>query len=446
MGYLIGLDIGTSSIKGVLMEQDGTVQQTARVPFSYLPLGQNRSELDPDAYLNVCFSAIRTLTEAADGDVLAVTASSASGNLILVGRNGEPLTNILGWQNHRVTNEVAEVLGDIDYDAYYRKIGWPIEMTDMPLAELCYLKVHDPELLSEAETVAMSTEYLCYKMTGKWGISRSNGVTFYLIDRTTGTYIRPFIDKLGIALSKLPPVYESGTVLGAVTEEAAHLTGLKAGTPVVLGSFDHPSAARGAGVLHEGEMLLSLGTSWVGFFPVKDEEKAFELRELVDPFLTPAGCFGVMTSVASLAGRLQLYTEKMIDDGPEGYKTLSALAKKSVPGAKGLTIDLFEDPDETLLRDHRKEEIARAVMECAVRLLKERLDFFRAHGVDAKEAVLVGGPSEDPFWLKLIEGMTGIRVKPANGAYTGAVGAAILAGIGVGVYQDEEDAASRIRG
>ncbi|MBR4767801.1 MAG: hypothetical protein IK088_02375, partial [Lachnospiraceae bacterium] len=423
MGYLIGLDIGTSSIKGVLMDQGGTVKKTARVPFTYLPLGPNRSELDPTAYTDVCFSAIRTLAEAADGEVLAVTASSASGNLILVGENGEPLTNILGWQNNRVTNEVKEVFGEIDREAYYRRIGWPLEMTDMPLAELCYLKVHDPERLAKAKTVAMSTEYLCFKMTGKWGISRSNGVTFYIIDRTTGEYVRPVIDKLGITLDQLPPVFQSGTVLGTVTREASPLTGLPEGTPVVLGSFDHPSAARGAGVLEEGQMLLSLGTSWVAFYPIRDGEKAFEVRGLYDPFLSPSGCAGVMSSVASLAGRLESYTSKLIDDGPEGYKTLSALAKESVPGANGLTIDLFDEPDESLLKTRRKEDIARAVMEGAVSLLKKHLTSFKEKGIFAEEAVLVGGPSEDPFWLELIETITGIRVKPANGSYTGAVGA-----------------------
>lgn len=444
MEYLIGLDIGTSSVKGVLLTADGYVAHSAKGTFAYDRTG-SRVELQPEGYLSVCLDTIRELANAAKGaPIKGVCASSASGNLLLLDREGRPLTNIIGWQDARVTNEARELLPDLDRETFYRQIGWPFGFTSMALAQLCYIKKHDPELLARCGTAAMSTEYLYFALTGKWGISPSAGITYYLIDRQTGKYIRPILDRLGLDEAQLPPVLPCGTVLGGVLPDAAARCALPAGTPVMLGSFDHPSAARGAGVLHEGEMLLSCGTSWVAFFPVKDAEKGFAAGALVDPFLSPKGCHGVMSSVTSLSERLQYYTARYIDDSPQMFATLSALAQKSVSGAHGLTIDLLNEPEEKL-GACPKEDVARAIMEGAVSLLKNKLVTLAQYGITAKRAVMVGGPSADPYWTRLIGQMCDLDVSVIHGAFAGAVGAAVIAGVGSGIYENEDAARTVIR-
>ena len=446
MEYLIGLDIGTSSAKGVLLTTDGEVIHSARGAFPYDRTSDGRVELKPEAYLSVCLETTRELALAAKGGTIkGLCASSASGNLVLLDKENKPLTNIIGWQDGRVTNEAKELLSDLDKDTFYRQIGWPYGFRFMPLSQLCYMKQHTPELLERCGTAAMSTEYLYYALTGKWGISPSAGITYYLIDQQKGAYIAPLLTRLGLHKAQLPPILPCGTVLGGVQEEMAARCGLPAGTPVILGSFDHPSAARGAGVLEEGELLLSCGTSWVAFFPVKDKEKGYAAGALVDPFLSPQGCYGVMSSVASLSGRLEYYTHRYIDASDQAYSKLSELARQSVPGANGLQIDLLSEPDDGKLTSCSKADVARAVMEGAVRLLKERLDTLAQHGITATRAVMVGGPSADPYWLELIGQMCHLEVKVVHGAYAGAVGAAILAGIGTGIYKDEKEAQARFQ-
>lgn len=447
MEYLLGLDIGTSSVKGVLMTTDGQVAHSAKGAFTYDKTDAGKVELEPKQYLDVCLKTIRELAEAAKGDpIKGLCASSASGNLLLLDKENKPLTNIIGWQDARVTNEARELLSDIDKDAFYRQIGWPYGFRFMPLSQLCYMKKHTPELLNRCGTVAMSTEYLYYALTGKWGVSPSAGITYYLIDQEKGTYIQPLLEKLGLHKAQLPPILPCGTVLGGVKEELAARCGLPAGTPVVLGSFDHPSAARGAGILHEGELLLSCGTSWVAFLPVRDKEKGFAAGALVDPFLSPQGCYGVMSSVASLSGKLQRYVHRYIDASDQAYSKLSELARQSVPGANGLQIDLLSEPDDGKLASCSKADVARAIMEGAVRLLKERLDTLAQHGITAKHAVMVGGPSADPYWMELIGQMCHLEVKVVHGAFAGAVGAAVIAGVGVGEYKSEEEAQARFQG
>lgn len=437
---LIGLDIGTSSVKGILTTNEGEIIKTTHKHFWYHYLDNGGVEISADDYIHVCFEAI---SELAEGDITidGICASSASGNLLLLDANDRPITPIFNWQDKRVTTEATEVLGEMDTAEFYKKTGWPFSYKTMPLALLCYIKKHDPEKIRQCGKVCMSTEYLYFRLTGKWGISTSAGTPFYLIDQKSGKYISEILEKIGINEDHLPPVLSCGSVLGGVTKEAEEFCGLKEGTPVILGSFDHPSAARGVGVLKEGEMLLSCGTSWVAFMPVNDRAKAEKAKALIDPFLSyKAGAWGAMVSAASLSERIKLYVNRYIDDSKSGYKVLSSLAEKNHSG--GLTLNIQDAPDDRDIEGYSKGNIARAIMESAIRILKAKLSQLEEAGLRAHAAVMVGGPSENPMWRKLIWEMCGIKVAVKHGAYAGAVGAAAIAGIGIGLFQNEEEAAT----
>lgn len=441
MEYLIGLDIGTSSVKGVLMTTEGRIAYGTKAVFTYYTSDDGSVEMKPEEYLSACFRATKDLVNAAKGArIKGVCASSASGNLILLDKNCKPITNIISWQDSRVQEEAKEVLERIDKDTLYQQVGWGFDEKTFPLAQLCYLKKHKPELLERCGMVTMSTEYLYYSLTGEWGISASAATPFYLADQVKGEYINSVLDILGISKAKLPPIMQCGTIIGHVHEEMEERSGIPSGTPIILGSFDHPSAARGVGVLEEGDMLLSCGTSWVVFLPIADRNKGIAAKLLVDPFLAPEGSYGVMSSIASLSGRLQLYTNRYIDKSNKAFQILSELARQSEPGANGLCINPLEEPDDNRMNVYDKKDIARAIMEGTVKLLRQRLNDLAEVGIKAQRAVMVGGPSEDPFWIQLIEEMCEIPVKVVHGAFAGAVGAAVIAGIGVGEYENEEEA------
>jgi len=441
MNYLIGLDIGTSSVKGVLMTEDGKIIKTAHGAFSYTRTDNGGVEIEADKFVDVCFGAIKELSENADGMIKGICASSASGNLVVLDKDMKPATPIFNWQDSRTTNEAKEILGEIDLNAFYRQIGWPFSYTGFPLALGCYVKKHTPEKIEKCGMFCMSTEYLYYRLTGKWGISSSAGTPFYLIDQNTGEYIPEILEALDITESRVPPIMPCGSSLGNVTEEATEKCGLSVETEVVLGSFDHPSAARGVGVFEEGEILLSCGTSWVGFCPIKDRDKAADAGVLIDPFLSPkGGCWGTMVSVPSVAERIKLYVNKYIDSTENAYQVLEELAEKSTSGADGLKINLYDEPYDDKILSFSKESIARAIMEGTVNLLKEKLNVIKDMGIDTKSAVMVGGPSQSKLYQRLIEELCGISVRVIHGANAGAVGAAMLAGIGTGLYSGEADA------
>lgn len=439
MSYLIGLDIGTSSVKAILMSLDGKVQKVSKGTFCYNKTQDGRVEISAHDYSKVCFDVIKTLATWAKGDVKAVCASSASGNVLILDKENKPVTQIINWQDKRVKDEAMDILPHLDLDAFYRKTGWRFGYKTFPLAQVCYIKKHNPELLSMAGKVCMSTEYLYFLLTGKWGISTSAGTPFFFIDQTTGKYIPEIIECLGLHEDMFPPVMKEGKILGGILPEMAELTGLKAGTPIVLGTFDHPSAARGVGVLKEGKVLLSCGTSWVTLFPIATRERIVNANMLIDPFLSnEGGCWAGMNSVPSISNRINLYVNRYIDNSPQSFEILSILARRGETGAGGLKINPFDEPDDNKILKYSLNNIARAIMEGTVQLLKNNIDALKENGIYAKEGIMVGGPSEDPYWIELIENICNIKLKVIHGQYAGAVGAAKMAGVAVGIYENIE--------
>ena len=442
MDCLIGLDIGTSSVKGVLITADGKIIHSVRAPFIYQRSGA-KVEIAPDVFLETCYFAIRCLAEHTTADIKAVCASSASGNLLLLDNAGNPLTNIINWQDQRPDVESALELKNIDSNTVYQTVGWGVTHKSFPLAQLCYMRRYTPQLLDECAVICMSTEYLYFKLTGQWGISTSAGTPFYLIDQVDSVYSKQILDTLNIDEAKLPPIYSNCHILGYIQTSSSKACGLTPGIPLILGTFDHPSAARGVGVLNEGQMLLSCGTSWVTLYPIKDRQKALSAKMLVDPFLSPIGPWAGMTSLSALSENLQHCILHLLGESESPFQLLSTLASQSVPGANGLRIDPTDPPSPTNITCFSNSDIARAIMEGTVGLLKHHIDALAAQGITATSAIMVGGPSEDPLWASLIKEICGISVEITRGAYAGAVGAAMIAGIGVGIYTNENDAITK---
>jgi len=193
-----------------------------------------------------------------------------------------------------------------------------------------------------------------------------------------------------------------------------------------LGAFDHPSAAYGAGVTAEGKMLLSCGTSWVGFTPVRGRKKVLAANLLCDPFLEEDDLWGGYFSLPKVGRTVDLYIEKFISNNADRYDVFNESAARAEPGADGLTIDVREDPPENLSAD--KKNIARALMEGVARLLNEKIKSLAGFGIFINEITMAGGPSESPLWPGIVEAVIEMPVVPLkNGAHAGAIGAALIA-------------------
>ena len=427
---LIGLDLGTSAIKGVLTDGLGTVLAEAAVDVRFLHPHEGWVEVEPELqYRNVC-RVIRELAAAAPGGIVALAMAAASGNTLLTDAGGAPLMNTINWMDRRAEQEPPATLAGLTVAEVTRIAGWPCIHT-FPLAHLAWLREHRPALYATAGHYGMDTDWLLYRLTGKWLMDHSTATTFHLQEQLAGSYHDPFLKRLGLLQEKLSVLTDSGVVAGPLTPQAARMTGLPERTRVVTGCFDHPAAARAVGVLAPGQLMLSCGTSWVGFTPHPDRQAILDAQMLCDPFLSADhGAWGGIFSVPQIGRAIDWYVDNVIAPGEaDRLRVFNDAAAEACPGAGGLSIDL-RLPPRAIRADRRN--VSRAVMEGAARLLNEKILALRAHGFRYDRAVMVGGPAQSPVWPGIVAGVTGLDV--AVGARSsGAQGAAILAGIGVGV-------------
>ena len=440
MNCLIGLDIGTSAVKGLLLSEDGQTLAKAGRAFEYIRDGR-LFLLDPDRFLEVCFDVIRTLADAKrPGDsVTGICPSCASGNLLYLGKDFRPLTRIIGWQSAIDEAEFETYYTADEAKAVYETVGWPV-LNGFPVTFLPYYAKHDRAVVEAAEMVCMSAEYLNYALTGRFAISPSMATPFYLCDQANGTYAPALLEKAGLREEQLPPICEKGTVLGRVTKEAAEKTGLTEETAVILGSFDHPSCATGAGVYREGEVLLSCGTSWVEFFPIGSRERAIQTAYLIDRFMLNGPAYCVMSSIASIDIRLHEMIRETLGD--VSYDELSELIAASKMGCGGLRYD-FSHPDYSAATAYARCDRARAIYESAALLLRDNLAAAEQKGLGVSSLTMVGGITNSPVIMQVIADVLGRDIRVVNGVSAGAAGAAMLAGIGVGLFRDEKDAFAR---
>ncbi|MDO4618835.1 MAG: FGGY family carbohydrate kinase [Clostridia bacterium] len=422
MNYTIGFDIGSTNVKGVLLSENAEIIEKSSVKFEYDYPKENYVEIGADKFIESCLKVLSELKAALPegGKITGISEASASGNLLLLDSDFKPITPIYNWQDMRVTDEVSKVLGeDFDFQKYYESTGWQLG-TQFALAELCYIKYHNPELLEKASMVCMSTEYLNYVLTGKFAIAPSAGTPFFLIDQRTRTYNKEVLDKLGITKDMLPPIMKTGELLGDVLP-AFGLGDAK----VYLGTFDHPSGAMSTGVTEEGTMLLSCGTSWVAFMPIMDRSVIIENNFLCDPFLSEnGGPWGAMCSIPSISSSIDKYIEKFISSESDRFIKLADYAKESENGSGGLILSSDKEPD---ISGYTKGNIACAIMEMPARLLKEQLKVFMAKGIKFKKVYMAGGPTKSDIWVKITEQVLGMSASISNAEFSGAVGSAMLA-------------------
>lgn len=434
---LIGLDLGTSAIKGVLMCADGRILSEAGMDTSFLHPQEGWVEIQPEQhYRNVCH-VIRELTADAPGEVVGLSMAAASGNTLLTDSDGAPLMNIINWMDLRAEQKAPKALAGLTATEVAKTSGWPC-VASFPLAHLAWLQENCAALYKRAGHYGMDTDWLLYRLTGKWVMDNSTATTFHLQDQVSGTYHKPFLDLLDIPPEKLSKLVPSGSAIGPLAPRALHDTGLSPNTIVVSGCFDHPAAARSTGVLEPGQLLLSCGTSWVGFTPLMDRQGILDAEMLCDPFLSAKnGPWGGIFSVPYIGRTIDWYVDNIIAPGEsDRMRIFNESAAQAGPGAGGLDIDLRIAP-QAINADRRN--ISRAVMEGAARLLNGKILGLKNHGFHFDRAIMVGGPARSPIWPQIVAEITGIDVVVGSRT-AGARGAAMLAGIGIKLYRDEHGA------
>lgn len=424
--FVIGLDLGTSAIKGVLFDsekQEIAAEDSIHIDFI---TSDCKTEINPEEHYQSLCKILRNLAGKTDQKIVAMSMAVASGNTVLLDPYGvKAKSNIISWLDKRYIGKYSPLLSQLKSDEIHQLIGWPcIEI--FPLAHLAYFRESHPELLDHA-IISQNHAYLQFRLTNIHAIDYSSGTAFHLIDQEKRCYSQKLLNLFQIEERQLPKLADTGSIIGKLIPQAVKDTDLSPGTVIVAGSFDHPAAARGVNVVNPGELLLSCGTSWVGFFPCEHRQIAIDNHLLVDPFLVKGrNLWGAMFSIPQIGLNIERYVNEYIaKDEDNKMQIFDHLSEKS--GSNGLKIDLtkaFTVPTAP------KGAVARAVMENAACLLKNELGKLGNSGILFNKAVMVGGPSRSPIWPEIVAGITNLEMTVGTRS-SGALGAAIIAVEGI---------------
>ena len=377
--------------------------------------------------------------------------------------SGAVLRKSILWCDGRTTEECAEITETIGAERLIELTANPA-LPGFTAGKILWVRKHEPELYAQCAHILLPKDYIRYKLTGVFATEVSDASGMNLLDVKNRCWSEEVLEKLSIDPSWLPKVYESPEVTGYVTEEIASLTGLCAGTPVVGGAGDNAAAAVGTGVVEDGKAFTTIGTSGVVF--AHTSNMVIDPKGRVHTFCCAVpGCWHVM-GVTQGAGlslswfrnnfcTAEMETAKQM--GVDPYYLMDKEAANVPIGANKLLFLPYLMGERTPHLDancrgvffglsaiHTKRDMIRAVMEGVSYSLRDCMEVLKEMGVVSNEMLACGGGGTSPLWRQMLADLYGCPVKTVASKEGPALGVAILAGVGCGLYPSVEEACRKV--
>lgn len=448
-GLLLGLDAGNTVIKAVLFDPHGRqLAASRRDGASHTPL-PGHVERDPRELWQSATVVIRECLDRAGADPRAIAAIGCAGHgngLYLLDRAGEPLLAIQSL-DMRAADLAAELGADGNGDrlrGICLQAPWPSQTPTL----LAWVRRHAPELHARAGTAFLCKDYVAWRLTGRRVSDISDMSGAGLLRLPECVYDGGLLEAYGIAdaAGMLPDLVGPTEVIGGVSEEAAAATGLAAGTPVVGGLFDVIASALGSGASAPGEASIIAGTWSIN--------QVIATEPIVDPRVFMVSAFApdrfmAIESSATSAANLEWYVRELVErgshvDDPFGACNRRVAAVTPAPDDPYFHPFLYGSGQGTFMRAgfygvagwHGEGHLLRALFEGVAFEHRRHVDVLRAAGVRFDSAALSGGGARSSVWPQMFADILGVPITVAECAETGALGAAIAAGVGAGLFAD----------
>jgi xylulokinase len=457
---LIGIDVGTGGTRVLLVDAAGKVVGSAvreHSPFRSPQPGW--AEQDPEDWWQAAIHAIPALlkeTSTAPEEIAAVGLSGQMHGAVLLDEHDRVLRPALIWCDQRTAPEAAWLTEQLGVDRLIALTSNPA-LTNFTLTKLLWVRNHEPALWRQFCSFLLPKDYVRFRLTGERAMDVADASGTLLLNVARRRWSSEMLAAVEMPESILPRLHECHEIAGTITKEAASLTGLLVGTPVVAGAGDQAAGALGMGIVQPGDVSATIGTSGV-VFAATDQ-----------PFLDPRGrlhtfCHAVpgrwhvmgVTQAAGLSLRWFRDTFAAADDS-EAYARLGESAASVPAGADGLLWAPYLmgertphlDPEARgalvgLTASHGRAHIVRAIMEGVAFSLKDTMSIFAEIGVPARAIRLGGGGARSPIWRQIQADVYGQPVEMVAAEEGAAYGAALLAGVGAGVWPSADAACDAV--
>ena len=439
MSHLLGIDIGTTATKAVLLDPDRGPVAEAERPVSLHSPHPGWAEEDTEEW----WGNVRELTrEVAEGrEVAGLGFSGMVPCVIVLDEDGRVLRRSIQQNDARAGEEIPELRERLADALVLERTGSPITQQSVG-PTLMWLAKHEPAVWSRVRTVLGSYDLMAFRLTGERGIESNWALESGLYDLHTGTLAADIVDAAGAEPSLLPPIRRPDEIVGRVTQEAAAATGLRPGTPVVAGSADHVASAFAAGIVEEGDLLVKLGGA--GDILLATEEPLIDPRLYLDFHLIPDRYLpnGCMAASGSLIRWFQAHVA-----GGASLVELDREAEAAGPGAGGIVALPYFLGEKTPVNDpgargafiglhlgHERGHLFRAVLEAIAFGFRHHVDVFAERGHPPRRVRVTNGGARSAVWPQVTADVLGVPLERLAVVGGSAVGAAFAAGMGVGTF------------
>ncbi len=457
MPLLLALDVGTTALKGVLFDTLGQTRAVCAREYDLLKPGPDLVELDPELYWSAAREVIRSLLRSSgipSGEIAAIGVTSQGETLITLDGAGKPLRNAIVWLDNRSRAESAELGRRFSLDEVYRRTGQQEMAPTWTATRLLWLKHHEPSVFARAATFMLPADYLLFKLTGRRATDPALNPSTLYFDLVRRAWWPEMLDFLDVTPARLPNLLAPNEPAGPVSAAASAETGLPAGIPVAGAPIDQIAGAVGAGNLEPGVVTETTGAALAICAtlekPLYDPLKRVGLYAHATP-----GRYALLPWVPTAGMALRWFRDELACGA--SYSTLDAEAASAPAGADGLVLlphfcgagSPRMDPNARgvlsgLTLAHRRGHLVRAILESVAFMLKDNLDMLESLGARITEVRSLGGGAKSRLWLQIKADVCRKTILTMACEETTSLGAAMLAGVGAGLFRNLEEARDRM--
>jgi len=466
MAYLLGVDIGTSGTKTVLFDETGKTISSALFEYPLYQPKNGWAEQDPEDWWKATYETINEVLNKSGikaTDVKGIGLSGQMHGAVLLDAEDKPLRKAIIWCDQRSFRECEEITETIGKKELIDITANPA-LTGFTASKILWVRNNEPHIYEKIKKVLLPKDYIRFKLTGEYATEVSDASGMQLMDISGRCWSNTVLDKLKIEKSWLGRMYESQEVTGGLTKTASSLTGLPVGTPVVGGAGDQAAGAVGNGIVKKGVVSSTIGTSGVVF--AHSDTVAIDPLGRVHTFCHAVpGTWHIMGVTQGAGLSLKWFRDNFCLDekgtaaqmGIDPYELMNTEANRAPAGSDGLIYLPYLmgertphlDPDARgvffgISAKHEKYHFVRSVMEGVVFSLMDCLSIIEGMGVSVNEVRASGGGAKSPIWRQMQADMFSKDIVTINSSEGPALGVAILAGVGTGVYESVQQACEAV--
>lgn len=443
--YYIGIDLGTSSVKLLLMEESGRISNIVSREYPLYFPHPGWSEQNPEDWFAQSMEGMKELTQGIDrSQVAGISFGGQMHGLVTLDEDDRVIRPAILWNDGR-SGEETEYLNTVIGKEVLSRYTANIAFAGFTAPKILWMKKHEPENFARVKKIMLPKDYLAYCLSGSFCTDVSDASGMLLLDVKNRCWSREMLDICGITEEQLPEVHESWEVTGTLRPEIAQQLGFGNDVKVIAGAGDNAAAAVGTGTVGDGQCNISLGTSGTVF--ISSKNFGVDANNALHSFCHADGSYHLMGCMLSAASCNKWWSEEILGtkDFAKEQEKITKLGENNVfflpylmgersphnnPDARGVFFGMSMDTT--------RADMTQAVLEGVAFALRDSLEVARSLGIKIERTKICGGGAKSPLWKKIIANVMNLKVDVLENEEGPAMGGAMLAAVGCGVYPDVE--------